>query len=164
MQHSLPHLMHLTVYTEASPACLVSPCSTHIPPFLYSGNLNRLWHCYKLITLSFSTSMAAIAKILCKNVPLYCTHPVYQATLFLCQKFEKRVKSWILLLFSLMAAIFNCYSPCGCHSNVKVMSAWWAVSWSRPHIAEMMPGSKFEMHRCHHLYVALPKIGNLWCI
>ena len=31
-QHSLPHLMHLTVHTEASPASLVSPFSTHIPP------------------------------------------------------------------------------------------------------------------------------------
>ena len=32
MQHSLPHLMHLTVHTEASPASLVSLSYTPPPP------------------------------------------------------------------------------------------------------------------------------------
>jgi len=34
------------------------------------------------------------------------------------------------------------------------------VPWPRPCSTETLPGSKFEIHRCHCLYVALPK--SLW--
>ena len=46
-------------------------------------------------------------------------------------------------------------------SDVSTMGG---VVWPRPRSAMTVPGSKFEIHRCGRLYVALPKIGSLWCL
>ena len=38
------------------------------------------------------------------------------------------------------------------------------VSWPCLRSAVMLCGSKFEIHRCYHLYVAEAKIENFWCL
>ena len=50
-----------------------------------------------------------------------------------------------------------------CHTRLsyEVISR---VPWQRLQSTIMLYGSKFKIYRCHHLYVAVPKIGNIRCL